>query len=611
MTVADTQSITEPDSEQTTHPNRTAAVVLEAAAVLLLVPVALYFWYIHRYGVNAIYTDQWNDVALLTHTPYFTNSYSGHTTVRMLWIQHAENRTFFPNTVVLVLGRFTHLNVVTELYLNAVLLLVSLVLIVRAHRRDVPQARLVLYLPAAFLVFTLGQSENTLFGYQLWLYMVIAALATVIFLLARRRSNWSILAVAIAVAVIGSYSALDGFAIWPAGLVVLLWRHRSRAFVYTWLIAAVGTASLWLYHYDFSAGTAGGTNNGNVLAHPFAAAEFFFLLLGDPMGTSIKLGGSISNLVEIGIAIFVLSLACLAVYARRGKLARSPVGPALICFGLVIAVLVTIGRTHLGLWAASQSRYVTEDLLVLLGCYLCLLERWPARDRETVSASLATTALAFDHADRFEQALPERWRQRVLVALRFLAVSLIVVEVAGGMENGIGGGAGTRQMYQLDNLVAAHAAKAPDSLIKSALFPNDTFQYSNVRQIAEAAKRDRLSFFATSEAAVLERTGLPKVEVRPLRTTVVRPVDGARIHGNALFIAGATSDYPINSVRFQITSSSGQPVALIHATRFLFGFLGGWGTTKVPNGTYVVRSTAKDVEGRSRSSEAVSITVDN
>ena len=39
-----------------------------AAAVLLLVPVALYFWFIHRYGVNAIYYDQWNDIAL-SRTP--------------------------------------------------------------------------------------------------------------------------------------------------------------------------------------------------------------------------------------------------------------------------------------------------------------------------------------------------------------------------------------------------------------------------------------------------------------------------------------------------------------------------------------------------------------
>ena len=100
--------------------------------LLLLIPIVLYFWYIHRYGVNAIYYDQWNDVALLTHTRYFFEPYSGHTTIRMLWTQHNESRTFFPNLIVLALGALTHLNILIELYLSAVLLLIALFLIILA-----------------------------------------------------------------------------------------------------------------------------------------------------------------------------------------------------------------------------------------------------------------------------------------------------------------------------------------------------------------------------------------------------------------------------------------------------------------------------------------------
>src|SRR5580700_7337937 len=77
--------------------NRARAVPFFAgvAAVLLLIPVALYFMFIHHYGVNAIYYDQWNDVALLTHTRYSSHTYAGHTTIGMLWAQHNENHTFF------------------------------------------------------------------------------------------------------------------------------------------------------------------------------------------------------------------------------------------------------------------------------------------------------------------------------------------------------------------------------------------------------------------------------------------------------------------------------------------------------------------------------------
>ena len=72
-----------------------------------------------------------------------------------------------------------------------------------------------------------------------------------------------------------------------------------------------------------------------------------------------------------------------------------------------------------------------------------------------------------------------------------------------------------RRTYQFADLVAAHAADAPDSLIKSALFPNGVYAYANIRALAVAAKKDHLSFFATSEASRLERMSLPDVSYSP------------------------------------------------------------------------------------------------
>ena len=249
--------------------------------------------------------------------------------------------------------------------------------------------RLVFYPPVAFLVFTLGQYENTLFGYQLWLYLVIATLAATLYLLNLPRVSWLILVGAIAIAVIGSYSAVDGLCIWPAGLVVLLWKRRPRAFVLTWLISAVATTALYFYHLNSSA--ASGGSHTYLLEHPLSSAEFFFFAIGDLMGKSLpqRPGSSDPSIVIVGVAIFLLAVLCLAIYGRRRSLSRSPVGPALICFGVLLAILVTFGRAHIGLWGASQSRFVTEDLLILVGCYLCLLERWPAHDQDSGPTDLS------------------------------------------------------------------------------------------------------------------------------------------------------------------------------------------------------------------------------
>jgi hypothetical protein len=588
---------------------RVVTVFVGASGLLLLIPIALYFWFIHQYGVNAIYYDQWNDVALLTHTRYFFEPYSGHTTITMLWTQHNESRTFFPNLIVLALGALTHLNILTELYLSAVLLLIALFLIILAHRRDVAPTRLIFYLPVAFLMLILGQFENTLFGYQMSWYLAITALAAAIFLLNLPRLGWLVLVAAIGMAVVGSYSALQGLLIWPAGLVVLLWKQRPRAFVLTWLISATATTGLYFYHFDFAA--AAGGSHSYVLAHPLSAAEFFFFDIGDVMGKPLSPGPGASDkkIVAIGVAIFLLAVVCLSIYGRRRSLSRSPVGPALICFGILFAVWVTIGRTYVGLWAASQSRYETQNLLILVGCYLCLLERWPAHDEEIVTASF--TVDTFRNVDQLGRTLRQEWRQGLLLGLRVVAVLLIVVEVEGGIANGLPSGAYSRQAYQLDNLVAAHAADAPDSLIKSALFPNHGYPDANIRGLAEAAKKDHLSFFATSEASRLARMNLPKTEYSPPKTSVGKPADGTLLRGQVYLVAKASSDYPITSVDFQIRSSGGQQVKLLHGYQFPYGWLGNWFTTDLPNGPYTVQSIAKDITGHSSTSQAVPITVEN
>ena len=159
-------------------------------ALLLLIPVATYFWYVHQFGVNAIWYDQWDNIALLTHSSFLFHSYAGHTSLSMLWSQHNENRMLFPNLVVLALGSLTHLNILTEEYLSAVLLVIAVSLIVLANRRDLAPVHWIVYLPVAFLMLSVGQFGDTLFGFQLAWYIVLLALAAVIFLLDSPRANW-------------------------------------------------------------------------------------------------------------------------------------------------------------------------------------------------------------------------------------------------------------------------------------------------------------------------------------------------------------------------------------------------------------------------------------
>jgi hypothetical protein len=196
---------------------------------------------IRVYGVNAIFYDQWTNIALLSHSHFFSQSYVGPMSLGHLWAQHNENRMLFPNLVVLVLGSATHLNIATELFVSAAMLVVATALIVLSHRDSGRSAPWLFYCPVAVLMFSLAQIGDTLFGFQMAWYLIMLALAVTLYLLERRQLGWLLLCGAAVAAVVGSFSSFPGLIIWPAGLVVLVVRRSRGAFILAWIASAVVT----------------------------------------------------------------------------------------------------------------------------------------------------------------------------------------------------------------------------------------------------------------------------------------------------------------------------------------------------------------------------------
>ena len=302
------------------------------------------------------------------------------------------------------------------------------------------------------------------------------------------------------VAVIGSYSSLQGLLIWVAGLIVLLWRHPARAFFVTWIAASVATTVVYFLNFNFS----GSGNSNYLLAHPLTVAEFFLVDVGDVGAQEIFKGrpSPVPELVTLGVVVVLLAITCLVLNARPGHLASSPIGPALICFGLLFAVTVAYGRAQGGLSAATQSRYATFNLLILVGCYLCLVERFPSRI--AFRRRIVVPDVSAQSVGHIWQTVRGEWKQIAFIGLRALALILIVFEVASGAENGISGGADDRTLLQQDDLVAAHVRDAPDSLLQKYLVPggNPSPRFENSMSLR---RRTTLSFFATAEAERLAR----------------------------------------------------------------------------------------------------------
>jgi hypothetical protein len=96
----------------------------------------------------------------------------------------------------------------------------------------------------------------------------------------------------------------------------------------------------------------------------------------------------------------------------------------------------------------------------------------------------------------------------------------------------------------------------------------------------------------------------------PPTTAVLLPSDGATQSGRAALL-DASASANVTRVSFKLTGGpdKGKVVAVGQPT--LYGWVGHWNTTKVPNGTYTLRSVASYSDGVRGTSSPVTITVDN
>ena len=265
-----------------------------------------------------------------------------------LWAQHNENRIFFPNLIVLVLARVTLFNIQIEEYLSAVMLVMATALLIWAHRRRAPATPWLYYCPVVLLAFSIVQYENTLEGFQMAWCLVMLSLATAVVLIDRITLTWLTLVAAIAAAAVGSFSSLQGLLVWPAGLVLLYHRRRSKPFVAIWIASAA--ASVVIYFYNFNT-NEGSPNHGYALQHPLDAIKFYVFAVGDVVGYPQQYArpGNIGVLL-LGVVILVLAGLTVALYGiRRDECGAAPVGVALISVGLLFDAMITEGRVIFGL----------------------------------------------------------------------------------------------------------------------------------------------------------------------------------------------------------------------------------------------------------------------
>jgi hypothetical protein len=89
------------------------------------------------------------------------------------------------------------------------------------------------------------------------------------------------------------------------------------------------------------------------------------------------------------------------------------------------------------------------------------------------------------------------------------------------------------------------------------------------------------------------------------------PSNGAVLSGSLFLDAAASDNVGVTRVNFVLSGGAFNKTVISGSGLTYYGWIGGWDTTTLPNGTYTLQSVATNVEGLSTTSAPITVTVNN
>jgi hypothetical protein len=334
-------------------------VALGLALFAASLPLLLLVERIARWGVDAPVIDQWSLVDDL-------DKYSrGAWTIDDLLRSHAGHRLLLTRLVLVPLAFLTGWNVRVEMFLEVAFAASTFALFAWALRRALGAGPTfaACFVLASIATFSLSQWENWMWGFQLNIALAVFFSVLALTLMSGKPS-WPTTALALAAAVLATFSQAGGLTIWPAGIVPILGAPMSAGSRFRRLAiwGTLGAAVIIFYVWPRPGDIGAPRPSPFVLAHPFAYLAFVLTALGGPV---VSFTGATWPPRDAGVAGFV-ALAGLGVLAfswralrdhpdvRRGLLPL--LGAAFWSAG--VAAQIGLGRAEAGRSVGMASRYM-------------------------------------------------------------------------------------------------------------------------------------------------------------------------------------------------------------------------------------------------------------
>jgi len=313
-----------------------------------------------HYGVNTPLWDEWSMVPLFQKVDHHSLGLSD------LWAQHNEHRVLFPNMVLLVSAYATHWNIKAETLVSFVFsgvtaLMLYLFVLSKLERRYIALAASVLI---AAWFYSPIQHENWLLGWQVEWPMCVAGIVTAMYCIDRfstsKHGNHRLLfGLAVASAIVATYSLGGGLLVWPVGLGMLVLYKQTRRLISVWLAAAVLSISAYYYGYHAPAGSP---PTGLFIHQPLNFIKYVLSYIGSAIyarpGRAVLIGA---------VLVALLILALYMVWLGRSRIEKFVPWLGLIALALMAAAITGIGRLGFGVAESMSSRYTAFSLLYVIG----------------------------------------------------------------------------------------------------------------------------------------------------------------------------------------------------------------------------------------------------
>jgi hypothetical protein len=347
-------------------------LVVAAASI----PAILYVLYVFHYSIDVPDADDWNMIPLVVAAIH------GHLTIGALWSQYVAGRPFVARLFIVAFGLFDHLNEKSIILFSAATFVASFCLLLLPFRAYLGRRLTFLHVLSLSVVwFGLADVQNALWAIQVVSYLVVFFFAAMTYvLLVPRHGRNVFFSLGIVAAIAGSFSFLEGFVLWPVGLICLLWfspwRRRTFYESVIWIVVGVATTVFYFHGYNFGittcaleGGRVGLCSSTYALHHPIMLARYLVVLVGNVVPTSLfAIQPRYLLMYEVlGTAICIVAAFVIIQTIRERRKRTNPLPLLLIVFALLFDLLIVEGHLGEGLLSAGIDRFPLPNVILLVG----------------------------------------------------------------------------------------------------------------------------------------------------------------------------------------------------------------------------------------------------